>query len=133
MIHCPTDERDGGDVASYKTYCYGMPTSYALTTSVHRKYGDGVYIYGGPYRIDAIPNPSKHLSSIERQGDSGAGYSPNSTVNTYWIHHTNSDWLKTSVYHNGGANGLFVDNHVDRMPHYNWEPEFLENGIYKPW
>ena len=129
LIHCPTDERDGSDIASYKPYCYGMPTSYALTTAVHKKYGDGVYNYGGPYRIDAIPNPSKHLSSIERQGDSG----PNSSVNTFCIHHSNADWLRISIYHNGGANGLFVDSHVDRMPYYYWEADFLQNGIYKPW
>lgn len=129
MVHCPTDNRDGSDIASYKTYNYGMPTSYALTTALFKKYGDGVYDYGGPYRINMIKKQSVHLSAIEKQGDGG----PDSSINNWWIHHGAGEWLKTSVYHNGAANGLFIDGHAELLKRSQWQADFLENGIYKPW
>lgn len=125
-VHCPSDQRDGSDVASYATYCSRQPTSYGLSAALCKITSDGVYDYGGPYRMQQIRGT--RIIAAEMEGDSG----PGSTLNTYRFYHSSGN-TRPSRYHNLGANYLFVDGHVEWARRGYFPQSYFENGIKKPW
>jgi len=125
-IHCPSDLRNGKDVSGYATYCYQQPTSYGLAASMCTLTNDGVYDYGGPYRVQQIKGV--RAIAAEMEGDGGADSTLN--VNRFYHYAVNA---RASRYHSLGANYLFFDSHVEWARRNYYPTSYFENGIKNPW